>query len=275
MRLGWLPFVWLTGCACAPKAVKTEAPATNEAAAEDVVAPTVVDADAKFDAGDCRAAGPMYEAAFAAGPVGIRPRLRAAICRLEGGDRDGALVWLEKAYAAGYPAWAQTLPPRLQALADDARLEALMAKYRDACRDADHRALDFWLGSWDVVDAQGNVVGQNDISAEQDGCLITERWKGTPGDTGQSLNFYDTARKKWRQHWVAKNGAATDYEGELVDGAMKMEGTMVLRDGTPQVVRMTLTPNADGTVVQKIEQSPDGGVSWLVAFEATYRKRAP
>jgi len=271
MRSALLCSVLLAGCACAPAKTKRVAEAPEPPAA---TAPTVAEADAKFDAGDCAGAAAAYEAAAAAGPIGLQPRLRIAICRLEAGDRDGALLWIEKALAGGFPPYVQVLPPRLQPLTDDARLEALMAKHRDACADPDRRGFDFWLGSWDVFDPKGNQLGSNEISAEQGGCVLVERWRGTPGDTGQSINYYDASRRIWHQLWTAGNGTVTRYEGTLVDGVMTFEGTQVLRDGTALPLRMTFTPQADGTVVQRIEQTADGGATWTVSFEGTYRKRA-
>jgi len=46
-------------------------------------------------------------------------------------------------------------------------------------------------------------------------------------------------------------------------------------DGHPTPDRTTLTPQADGTVRQIIEQSDDGGTSWRATFDAVYRRSKP
>ncbi len=68
-----------------------------------------------------------------------------------------------------------------------------------ACTDDIYRAFDFWLGEWDVALPNGDRAGVNSITAEENGCLVLERWRSASGGTGQSYNFYDPAAAQWRQ----------------------------------------------------------------------------
>src|SRR5690349_20649283 len=67
------------------------------------------------------------------------------------------------------------------------------------CSTAPHRALDFWLGQWDVFDRASNShVGHSLITAHDDGCVIQEEWTGDDThDTGRSLNMYDVNTGHW------------------------------------------------------------------------------
>jgi hypothetical protein len=87
------------------------------------------------------------------------------------------------------------------------------------------------------------------------------------------MNYFDPEARMWRQNWVADSGYVIRYEGNLRDGAMHLQGENIARDGSKEASRMTLTPQADGSVLQKIEQSRDRGKTWYVWFQGTYVPR--
>lgn len=133
---------------------------------------------------------------------------------------------------------------------------------------------DFWAGSWDVSVASGEVAGQNQITKEQDGCVLVERWTGAKGSTGISLNYYDPDRGQWVQNWVGSGGSLIDIRGGLVDGSMLLEGKIqYLGEGRHNAFRGTWTLLADGRIRQYFEESPDGGKSWEPWFEGFYTRR--
>lgn len=139
--------------------------------------------------------------------------------------------------------------------------------------DADvYRQFDFWLGTWDVV-ANGQTVGTNEISSEENGCLIVERWTSAQGGTGQSYNYYDPGTEKWRQVWVSR-GFVIDYDGGVdEDGAMVLEGELTPRGGSPkQKFRGRWTPLDDGTVQQTFWTYNDDDETWVTWFDANYQK---
>jgi hypothetical protein len=135
---------------------------------------------------------------------------------------------------------------------------------------------DFWLGEWDVYGPQGKLAGTNSIRKEEYGCLLTEHWVNTGGQTGQSYNFVDLATGKWRQVWVSA-GMTIDYSGGLNDkGQMALEGAIGYgagQAGNGAKFRGTWTPNADGTVTQYFQQYDDTKGEWTDWFTGTYKRR--
>jgi hypothetical protein len=137
------------------------------------------------------------------------------------------------------------------------------------CSSAEHRAFDFWVGSWRVENPDGKLAGHNTITKSHDGCVLQENWRGRGGLTGSSLNIYDAATKRWHQTWVDSSGALLLLQGAYANNAMQLSGTHKNPDGTPGHDRITWSRLPNGRVRQIWEQSPDGK-SWTVAFDGTY-----
>jgi hypothetical protein len=144
------------------------------------------------------------------------------------------------------------------------------------CRDADHRALDFWVGDWVVYDTKSvSRIGTSRIELLLNGCAIKETYEQTIGPAGQALNYRGTsysalnnADRKWRQLYVDSGGAALSYSGEVEGGAM------VLRAAAGAMgTRMSLRPQSDGSVRQIGEITRDGGATWSPGVDLTYRRR--
>ena len=140
------------------------------------------------------------------------------------------------------------------------------------CGEASQRQFDLWLGRWDVT-VGGNAAGTNEITLEEDGCLLHEHWVGSRGGTGQSLNWYDRGTGEWHQVWVDNQGNGLQLAGRFTEGRLTLLGTAPGPDGRPQSQRLSFTPNADGTVRQLWETCSDGGQSWQVSFDGLYRRR--
>jgi hypothetical protein len=149
------------------------------------------------------------------------------------------------------------------------------APQQTPCTDKVHHDFDFWVGVWDVTDAQGTPQGTNTITREEYGCLILEKWVNTAGQTGQSYNFYDPIVKKWRQVWVS-GGAVIDYTGGLnEEGQMVLEGKIAYQQGgVIAPFRGAWTANADGTVTQHFQQYDEKAKTWNDWFTGIYRKKA-
>lgn len=135
-----------------------------------------------------------------------------------------------------------------------------------------YHAFDFWLGDWDVADADGVFQGKNTITREEGGCMILERWTSATGGTGQSYNYVDPATNKWRQVWVSQ-AANIDYEGEPTDaGGIRLEGTITYRQGITRPFTGEWTPQEDGSVRQYFEQYDPDADSWSPWFLGIYTK---
>jgi Protein of unknown function (DUF1579) len=172
------------------------------------------------------------------------------------------------ACAEGPPAPAG---PRLPAAAD--------------CSGPEYRALDFWIGEWDVRSPGGDPLGSNHIVSILDGCAVREMWTDARGGKGESLFFHDRALGRWRQVWVTSDGSwkeKTEIEASREPASpararsgrsIRFQGEVLQAQGGTALDRTTLTALADGRVRQVIEVSPDRGSTWS-AWEGVYTRRA-
>jgi tetratricopeptide (TPR) repeat protein len=216
-----------------------------------------------------------YEKAGAAGiPRGLVIYNVACMHALAGRSND-AFAALEQAVQLGF-AGAQLLTgdADLTSLRGDPRFASLLGAARrrfSPCEfDDRYRGLDFWIGDWDVVNAAGQKIGSNRITAIVGGCAVHELWTAGNGSTGQSLNYIDPVTGQWRQDWVAQVGSVIHYTGEIREGAMHFEGEAIARNGTKTLQRVRLAREPDGRIRQTIETSTDSGKTWAVAFDAWY-----
>jgi hypothetical protein len=139
-----------------------------------------------------------------------------------------------------------------------------------SCPDPRSHQFDFWIGYWEVTNANGSIAGHNRIEPILNGCVLQETWAGISLSAGTSLNFFDTNRGKWRQFWVWREGTTLELEGGMVDGSMVLEGDSV-EEGKPARNRITWTRRPNGNVRQLWEISMDNGKSWQSLFDGTYQ----
>lgn len=143
-----------------------------------------------------------------------------------------------------------------------------------ACTSPEHRAFDFWVGSWEVYDRTGTRRGTNEIRSILGGCVLHESYSTPAGYAGESFSLYDASRGVWHQSWVDNGGLLLDIEGGLRSGDMVLEGITVDTDGRELMNRITWSrlDDAGDRVGQLWEVSRDGGATWTVAFDGDYRR---
>jgi hypothetical protein len=165
-----------------------------------------------------------------------------------------AIAWTQVSTASGTPAQAAKRAP---------------------CADARHHRFDFWIGEWTVTNPAGKVAGHSRIQSILDGCAVMETWSGSGGSNGNSFNIYNATLDRWEQYWVDNGGSRLVLNGNLVSGAMVLEGRQDQPDPKTGIIRrerITWTPNADGSVRQHWESSVDNGESWQTGFDGLYRR---
>ena len=142
--------------------------------------------------------------------------------------------------------------------------------------DPAYALLDFWVGDWDVL-WKGEKVGSNRIEKTLAGCAVEEHWRDARGGEGFSLFYFQPVLQVWRQVWVTDRGPMKEKRlvGRYPDGGVRFQGELPRPGGELVLDRTTLTPQPDGTVRQLIEQSEDGGATWVVGFDAVYVRRPP
>ena len=187
------------------------------------------------------------------------------------------LAALSAAVEAGLPASVVANHPALQSLRGTPGYPEVLAEAERLSHPCEHddryRALDFWIGDWEVFMGD-QPVGRNRIRKLQRGCIVHESWTSASGGTGESINFFDPKTQKWTQHWVDENGGVVWYAGGPRGNGVHMVGENIDSEGKVKAARVTLTPNSDGTVHHLIEHSEDGGDTWMTWFDAVYRPAA-
>lgn len=138
----------------------------------------------------------------------------------------------------------------------------------ERCRGAVHREFDFWLGTWEVRNEAGALLGRNEIRRMARGCALLENWHGIGGGQGISVNTFDDKLHKWTQRWVG-DGATLWLEGGLEEGRMVLAGTRSTPGGEVRD-RITWTPLPEGRLSQVWDVSTDGGKSWRTLFAGYY-----
>jgi len=142
------------------------------------------------------------------------------------------------------------------------------------CADAEHGQFDFWVGHWTVTPTGAGKVIAESLIEKVYGCGVRENWMPRNHQDGGSLTSYVASEKTWRQTWVDSSGSRAEFRGGWNGKTMVLTGTWPTPDGKPRIVRMTYTPNPDGSVRQFGEASFDNGKSWSQDFDFTYRGAA-
>ena len=146
------------------------------------------------------------------------------------------------------------------------------------CQAAPMRALDFWIGRWNILNAKGQRTASSVIDLVADGCAILERYSGAPDAAGTQyigagLHVYDVADGGWRQLWSDNRPGATFMRGRQTDGGILYEWEITDPQGKRVLKRYTLSSISSGggrTVKQLGERSDDGGKTWTVEFDLRY-----
>jgi hypothetical protein len=153
-------------------------------------------------------------------------------------------------------------------------VNAAEAMHPPTCDGAEQRQFDFWVGEWQVTDrVSGEPAGMSRIEKLYGGCVLRENWV-SPGFQGGSLNTWWKGDRRWHQTWMDQAGAFRHFIGAMDNGRMVLvaEQPDPAQAGRTLQVRLTFTPNADGTVRQYSDISPDGGATWRPRYDFLYRR---
>ena len=141
---------------------------------------------------------------------------------------------------------------------------------------AEHRQFDFWLGEWQVTNAQGQPAGLSKIELILDGCVILENWTSAQaGYVGKSMNYYDRVDGKWHQTWIDNAGVPIVFEGNYSDEEKAMLYTAVTLgpNGEKVLNKLSFYFKNKNYVNQVWEQSADEGKTWNIVFDGHYKRK--
>ena len=81
------------------------------------------------------------------------------------------------------------------------------------------------------------------------------------------------SRGEWRQVGVGSGGTLIDMTGGLMDGAMRLEGTIeYAAEDRVVAFRAAWTEGPDGRVRQRMEEFDLVAQTWVVWFDGFYRR---
>lgn len=143
-----------------------------------------------------------------------------------------------------------------------------------SCNEDVHGQFDFWVGEWDVFpNGSERITASSRIERLHNGCAVVEHWMPLSGRSGTSLNHVDRRTGIWHQKWVGSSPGAVEFTGGLSEGRMVLTGHWPSPNAPQQLIRMTYTPNEDGSVRQHGEASTDHGISWQTSFDFRYVRK--
>ncbi len=145
-----------------------------------------------------------------------------------------------------------------------------MYKRANPCKfDKNYSKFNFWVGEWDVY-SNGLKIAESSITNTNGDCGILENWRPNGSNGGNSISYYDSTDKKWKQNWVA-NGGVSHYEEpeDYTTGDMQL-----IAKGNGVWYRMIYTQDkAEDTVRQVMESSNDDGKTWTKIFDGLYKRK--
>ena len=146
-------------------------------------------------------------------------------------------------------------------------------------KDPVYNQFDFWIGEWNVYDANDKLVGTSKVSEILDNCVVLEEWLSVNNQkglvySGKSFNSYNSITKQWQQNWVDNIGGTTEYlTGVLSGNEMQFISRPFLVGNIKNIRRLTFYKLNNGFVSQFGEISTDEGKTWTIEFDFEYREK--
>jgi hypothetical protein len=147
----------------------------------------------------------------------------------------------------------------------------------DTCKtDANFRAQDFTVGSWDVYRANTKTA-EVKMELILNDCAIRQTWTVPAAKTTGNvagLFSYSPIQKGWIYAFSTDYANNNYFIGQLVSpGQMRYETKVTLPEGNVRLRRWTLSLQGDGSVVEKSVGSTDDGKTWSDEYELIWKKK--
>lgn len=197
------------------------------------------------------------------------------------GRPDEAIGWLERAVDAGFRDLAQVgKDTDLDSIRNDARFKAIVEGIGKAPRLSEW--MDFFVGDWSCVEPDGgaeiltlkverplegsHTLVSTSVQSPRTGqpAAATPHWAGAL--------YPDAQSRTWTWTYADGIGTRMEFKGERAGKGMRFTGRQRSAAGEGAHVRLTLTPQDDGSVTETAEVSEDGA-AWRTHHESRYVKR--
>ncbi len=196
------------------------------------------------------------------------------------GKVDMALDELQETAEAGSAGYTYIESDDFKSVFENERYKSIKQKmYANfyPCKfDKNYRKFDFWLGEWDVYIANGKgpKIAESSITLSNGDCGILENYRPQRFAGGNSISYYDSSDKRWKQEWVAGGSTSHYVEPEnYTEGNMQLVAPAQSPQGKPTLLRMIYYKNDDGSVRQLMQSSADNGKNWNAVFDGLYKKK--
>lgn len=163
--------------------------------------------------------------------------------------------------------------PIFDIIKDNKRFKAVkfsIYKRASPCKyDDNYKKFNFWVGEWDVYQ-NGQKIAESSITKSNGDCGILENWMPTNSNGGNSISYYDTSDKKWKQNWVA-NGSVSHFEEpkDYTSGDMQL----IARNANTWYKMVYTHDKEEDTVNQVMLSSTNKGKTWSKIFNGLYKRK--
>jgi hypothetical protein len=155
-----------------------------------------------------------------------------------------------------------------------APLELAAATGRCA-NEPESRALDFWVGDWQIGVANEHVNATSKVSLELGDCVVVERWNGGDGHVGENMFGYSADDKSWHGMFADSVGHVHVFvNGQVRPGSAEFTGPSRGEHGEEVLNRITIRRTDAGHVQQLWTKSSDGGKTWTTVFDGEYTRKS-
>ncbi len=124
------------------------------------------------------------------------------------------------------------------------------------------RALDDLVGTWEVTDSDGSVLGTTTFTSQVGACLLVEDFQGQRGYASRRYLTFDRIVGHFFMVHADNTGTVFEMDGDLGSSGLALEGELAPTSRQGRPVRTTWSEVSPDQFQQVWEESPDGGTSW-------------
>ncbi len=130
-----------------------------------------------------------------------------------------------------------------------------------------------WIGEWykvenDQISTQPTFIVKHGLYNSS----FEEYWIGAGGNFSMAWRAWDKRTQQWDFAWMSTDGLFQLWEGKKVNGIWYMYKTFIIND-KEILSRQAFIPKGNSELIRTSEHSSDGGQTWQMRFNETYRKR--